>query len=84
MEKRAKTGTLRRGPGLRADEAAKYLGVKLDTLAKWRQLGKGPPFSDALGRDPRYHADDLDAFLWGDGVAVNSADAWARRQKRRG
>jgi hypothetical protein len=64
-------------------EAAQYIGVKPETLAKWRQKGKGPPFSDALGRDPRYHVDDLDTFLWGDGVAVNSAEAQARRQKRK-
>jgi hypothetical protein len=83
MKKQAKSKkNTRSGPGLSASEAANYLSIKIDTLAKWRQRGKGPPFSDALGRDPRYHIDDLDSFLWGDGVAVNSAEAYARRKKR--
>ena len=74
---------IRRGRGLTAHDAAEYLGVKVSTLAKWRQLGIGPPYSDRLGRDPRYHADDLDEFLWGDGVAHNSIEAKHRRRRRR-
>ncbi len=74
---------IRRGRGLTAQEAAEYLGVKVSTLAKWRQLGVGPPYSDRLGRDPRYHTDDLNEFLWGDGVARNSVEAKHRRRRRR-
>lgn len=74
---------IRRGRGLTAQEAAQLLGVKVSTLAKWRQLGIGPPYSDRLGRDPRYHPDDLDEFLWGDGVVRNSVEAKHRRRKRR-
>lgn len=73
----------RSGRGLTAPEAAAQLGVKVSTLAKWRQLGIGPPYSDSLGRDPRYHPDDLDEFLWGEGVARNSVEAKHRRRKRR-
>lgn len=73
---------VRRGRGLSAQEAADILSVKVSTLAKWRQLGIGPPYSDRLGRDPRYHPDDLDAFLWGDGVVGNSVEAKHRRRKR--
>ena len=73
---------LRRGKGLTAQEAAEVLGVKVSTLAKWRQLGIGPPL-DRLGRDPRYHPDDLDEFLWGEGVVRNSVEAKHRRRKRR-
>lgn len=73
----------RRGRGLTAQEAAQVLGVKVSTLAKWRQRGVGPPYSDSLGRDPRYHPDDIDAFLWGEGVVMNSVEAKQRRRGRR-
>jgi excisionase family DNA binding protein len=73
----------RTGRGLTAQEAAAYLGVKVSTLAKWRQIGVGPPYSARLGRDPRYHKDDLDQFLWGDGVVGNSVEAKHRRRRRR-
>lgn len=73
---------VRRGRGLTAHEAAQLLGVKVSTLAKWRQLGIGPAYSDSLGRDPRYHPDDLDEFLWGKGVVRNSVEAKQRRRKR--
>lgn len=77
------TAKRRSGRGLTAQEAAAQLGVKVSTLAKWRQLGIGPPYSDSLGRDPRYHPDDLDEFLWGEGVARNSVEAKHRRRRRR-
>lgn len=83
MTEKQGEGHTRRGRGLTAQEAAEYLGVKVSTLAKWRQLGVGPPYSDRLGRDPRYHADDLDEFLWGDGVAHNSVEAKHRRRRRK-
>ncbi len=73
---------IRRGPGLTAKEAADYVGVKVSTLAKWRQLGIGPRYSAALGRDPRYHRDDLDEFLWGGGLVTNSVEAKHMRGTR--
>jgi len=77
------TDKVRRGRGLTSQEAAQFLGVKVSTLAKWRLLGVGPPYSDSLGRDPRYHQDDLDTFLWGQGVVHNSGEAKQRRRRRR-
>jgi hypothetical protein len=76
------SSTPRTGQGLTAQEAADILRVKVSTLAKWRQLGVGPPYSDPLGRDPRYHPRDLDEFLWGEGVVRNSSEAKQRRRKR--
>jgi hypothetical protein len=78
-----KASPTRRGPGMNARDAATYCGVKVSTLAKWRQSGQGPKFSDRLRRDPRYHIDDLDAFLWGDGVVSNSVEASERRARRK-
>lgn len=62
-----------RGRGLTAREAAEYLGVKESTLSKWRTLGKGPRYSCALGRDPRYALADLEEFLWSPDRIVTSA-----------
>ncbi len=73
----------RRGRGLTAKEAAEYCGVAIATLAKWRQRGWGPSYSCALGRDPRYHAEDLDAFLWGGGLVGNSVEAAQQRKERK-
>ena len=75
---------VRRGKGLTAHQAADILGVKVSTLAKWRQRGIGPPYSDCLGRDPRYHPDDLDQFLWGEGMVRNTGEARQRRSRRVG
>ena len=46
------------------EEAARYLGLKKQQLAVWRQEGTsgGPPFF-RLGRLVRYTLDDLDAWL---------------------
>jgi hypothetical protein len=57
--------------------------VAVATLAKWRYLGKGPPYSCALDRDPRYHQDDLDAYLWGGGLVGNSMEARHKRRARK-
>ena len=47
---------------LRSDEAARYLGVARQTLAKWRSEGVGPPYCK-VGGMVLYTFDDLDAFL---------------------
>jgi len=74
----------RRGRGMTAKEAAAYCGVTVATLASWRQRSSiGPKFSARLGRDPRYHIDDLDAFLWGDQVVTNSVEAKHQRAGRK-
>ena len=44
---------------LTAEEAAAYIGVKVETLSKWRLRGHGPRYSAALRRDPRYRLSDL-------------------------
>lgn len=44
-------------------EAAKYLGVEVGTLSKWRSGGKGPIYSAGLGRDPRYRLSDLMDYM---------------------
>ena len=44
-------------------EAAKYLGVEVSTLSKWRLRGKGPIYSAGLGRDPRYQLSELLAYM---------------------
>jgi len=43
-------------------EAADALGISAATLAKWRALGKGPPFLK-IGRRVLYDASDLRAYL---------------------
>jgi hypothetical protein len=71
-----------RGRGLTAKEAALYLGVKVSTLSAWRSAGKGPRYSCALGRDPRYAVPDLEEFLWGAGrVVQNSVQAKHKRRE---
>ncbi|MBZ5609130.1 MAG: helix-turn-helix domain-containing protein [Acidobacteriia bacterium] len=43
-------------------EAASILGLKPNTLRKWRVLGRGPRYRK-LGRAVRYSKADLDAWL---------------------
>jgi Helix-turn-helix domain len=80
--KRPSTAPSRSGPAMDAKAAAAYCSIKPSTLAKYRQRGTGPRYSTALGRDPRYHKDDLDAWLWGD-MAGNSVEAAHQRTHRR-
>ena len=47
---------------LNAREAAAWLRLGANTLAKWRILGKGPRFTRA-GRSIRYRRADLEAFV---------------------
>lgn len=46
---------------LRAPEAAEYLGLAPQTLARWRVEGQGPVHR-AFGRAIAYAVEDLDAF----------------------
>lgn len=43
-------------------EAARYLGLAISTLNKWRCHGGGPVFVK-LGRAVRYRQEDLNAFV---------------------
>ena len=43
-------------------EAARYLGLAVSTLNKWRCYGSGPKYLK-LGRAVRYRQDELDVFL---------------------
>ena len=56
-----KSGILPDGRMNRAN-AARYLGVKPQTLSKWAMHGKGPRFARVGGRI-FYFLDDLDAFI---------------------
>lgn len=45
-------------------EAAKYLGLSMSTLNKWRCYGFGPKYLK-LGRAVRYRQEELDRYLEG-------------------
>lgn len=66
---------------LSQQEAARYLGVEVSTLAKWRSLGQGPAYSCALKRDPRYRLSILDDFMEA-AVATNTTEARTRRREQ--
>lgn len=55
------------GRTLRTPEAAKYLGIRPNTLDIWRCQKKGPKFH-RLGRSIIYLREDLDAYLESRGV----------------
>jgi hypothetical protein len=44
------------------NEIAEFLGIKPNTLAKWRWKGIGPTFKK-VGRAVRYHIDEVNNFL---------------------
>lgn len=48
-------------------EAAEYLDVKPNTLAKWRQREEGPPWVK-IGANVRYAEKDLRAYVEGNRV----------------
>jgi hypothetical protein len=50
---------------LTREEAAKYLGKKVKTLAQWAMMGKGPR-SVRVGGRVYYYLDDLNAFVRGE------------------
>lgn len=47
---------------LRPAEAARYLRMKVKTLANWRSKGRGPSYSK-LGRGIIYRYSDLDSYV---------------------
>ncbi len=44
-------------------EAAKYLGLRVQTVRNWRHLGIGPAYHRLNGRTIRYDEDDLRRYL---------------------
>ena len=46
-------------------QAAEYLQLKVQTLATWRNQGKGPKFCK-VGRAVRYRPEDLEAYITSD------------------
>ncbi|MCA3718383.1 MAG: helix-turn-helix domain-containing protein [Brevundimonas sp.] len=64
---------------LTTQEAATYIGVKVETLSKWRLRGLGPCYSAALGRDPRYRLSDLLNYM-ATKMATNTREAKAVRR----
>ena len=67
---------------LTTQEAATYIGVKVDTLSKWRLRGLGPRYSAALGRDPRYRLSDLLDYM-ATKMATNTREANAVRREHK-
>lgn len=65
---------------LNAKEAARYIGVEVETLSKWRSIGKSPPYSATLPRDPRYKLSDLIKFMSAK-MATNTRQARTLREK---
>jgi excisionase family DNA binding protein len=53
---------------LNSQEAAEYLGLKNQTLANWRYLGKGPRYF-RVGQLVKYDERDLEEWLEAGAVA---------------
>ena len=70
-------------PMLTTPQTARYLGVKPQTLRKWRLVGGGPPYT-RLGDSPRaraaYRMVDLDAWLAARTFVSTAAEAVARQR----
>lgn len=49
---------------LTTGEAAEYLGLKKNTLDRWRVYGRGPKYR-RMGRAVRYAVEDLEEFASG-------------------
>lgn len=52
-----------RADKLRPAQAARYIGVSISTLAKWRSLGIGPVFEKCGPKLVYYYRRDLDAWM---------------------
>lgn len=62
------------GELLRPADAAAYLSVAVQTLARWRCEGQGPRFVKLGKRLVAYRRDDLEAWLTGRG-ALSTVEA---------
>lgn len=62
-------------------EAAKYLGVEVGTLSKWRLRGKGPLYSAGLDRDARYQLSELMGYM-ASRLAANTREAKTIREHK--
>lgn len=62
--------THRYSPWLDTEAAAKYLMRPIGTLKGWRSRGIGPAYRYVNHRLIRYHVDDLDAFVRGEGRRI--------------
>ncbi|MBG0811873.1 DNA-binding protein [Methylosinus sp. H3A] len=56
-----------RSPWLATEGAAGYLSSTPGTMRSWRANGEGPRYHVFHGKSVRYHVDDLDAFVRGEG-----------------
>lgn len=65
---------LGRGPVMRTQDAARYVGCARATLAKLRCVGGGPVFIKAGPRRVLYRVTDLDAWLDSHGTRRSTAD----------
>ena len=65
---------------LTAAETARYLGVKVETLSKWRLRGVGPKYSASLRRDPRYRFSGLEEYMTS-GMASSTTEARTVRRE---
>ncbi|MFZ0570232.1 MAG: helix-turn-helix domain-containing protein [Rhodomicrobium sp.] len=79
MSDEHKTQELVFGPRLRTLDAARYLGVARQTLARWRYEGVGPAFHKLSGAIVVYGRDDLDRWL-NERRASSNAEVFARQE----
>lgn len=57
---------------LNPEKTSRYIGAAVQTLARWRFEGEGPPFI-RVGRKIMYAADDLDEWMAARRVSSTSA-----------
>ncbi len=74
-----KTQELVFGPRLRPRDAARYLGIAAQTLARWRCEGVGPAFHKLGGAIVAYSLEDLDRWLL-ERRASSNAEVFARQE----
>lgn len=71
-------------PLLDTEEAAAFLGMRPQTLRKWRWAGTSPPYI-RLGRGnrarPKYRREDLEAWMKERTWTSTSAETEARRKE---
>ena len=70
--------TLLPSPLLTTPQVADWLGLRPQTLDRWRMNGEGPPFLSINGRAVRYRKADVDAYLDAS-LCANTLEAGASR-----